>query len=156
MAGRPLSLGLSRRAAKFHQGLHGVFPTVVVATLVQLASSQSGSPKCSLSVPCSRYCSLVLVARTPCALPPTVGVAFWPSASVCSSPMKCKREGLSSSVSETPQHSPLLLVLAITLYSTIPIYRTVTRRFVRTDQSVSYYTFAHFSANQRAITILHC
>ena len=76
MTGRPLSLGSSRRAARFHQGLHGVFPTVVVATLVQLASSQSGSPKCSLSVPCSR------VTRTPCALPPTVGVAFWPSASV--------------------------------------------------------------------------
>ena len=76
---------------------------------------------------------------------------------ICSSPMNSKREGLSSSASETPQHSPLLLVLAITLfYSTVAIYKTVTRRFVRTDQSANYFTFAHFSANQRAITILHC
>ena len=57
MAGRPLSLGSSKIAARFHRGLHGVFPTMVVATLVQFASSQSESPSCSLSVPSSRSCS---------------------------------------------------------------------------------------------------
>jgi len=76
MASCLLSLGSSKKTAGFHQGLHGVFRTVVMATLVQLASSQSGSPKCLLSVPCSCYCSLVLVAHTPCAIPPTVGLAF--------------------------------------------------------------------------------
>ena len=87
-AGRLLLLGSSRKATRFHRGLHDVFPTVVVATLTRFASPQSDSPRCSLSVPCSR--SWALDARIPCALPTTVGVVFWPFASLHPRPPKQK------------------------------------------------------------------
>ena len=127
-----------------------VVQQIWLAGRLQFTSSQNDSPKCLLSMPCSRSCSWAPVVHIPCTLPPTVGGLL--AVCISSSHTTSKPEELSSSASKC--------VLAITLHlvccNTIAIYKPLlTASYVLTNQRAI--TLSHTSsANQQAVTILHC
>ena len=66
--------GSSRRAARFHRGLHGVFPTVVVAILRYFSK---GFTQVFVQHAVFLFLFLSKVVCILFALPPTVGMVFW-------------------------------------------------------------------------------